>query len=193
MTSFFIGIAGGSGTGKTALAKELKKYFGKKAAILHMDNYQRFGEKLPKLYRMKNWDHPKAINWDKFLNNLILLKNGQPITIKLREQKTLKKVKIVTFPPLKIIIIEGYLLFYKTSIRKLMDFRIYLEASEDVRVKRRTKIKGKGDKYIKKVVLPMHYKYIEPTKKYANLVLNTDKSSIKHYCKQVVKHLPNRF
>jgi len=192
MTPFFIGIAGGSGTGKTVLAKELKEALGKSASILHMDNYQRFGEKLPKLYGMKNWDHPKAINWDKFLKDLISLKNGQAITIKLREQKKLKKVKIVTFYPSKIIIIEGYLLFYKTPIRKLIDFRIYLEASEDVRIKRRTKIKGKGDRYIKKVVLPMHYKYIEPTKKYANLVLNTDKSSIKRCYKQVVRHLPNK-
>ncbi|KPJ73206.1 hypothetical protein AMJ48_01925 [Parcubacteria bacterium DG_74_1] len=193
MTSFFIGIAGGSGTGKTALAEELRQYFGKEAAVLHMDNYQRFGEKLRKLYGMKNWDHPEAINWDKLLKDLILLKNGQAITIKLREQKTLKKVKTVIFPPSKIIIIEGYLLFYKTPIRKLINFRIYLEASEDARVKRRSKIKGKGDRYIKKVVLPMHRRYIEPTKKYANLVINTDKSSIKHCCKQVVRHLPNRF
>ena len=192
MTPFFIGIAGGSGVGKTALAKELKKYFGKKATVLHMDNYQRFKEKLPNLCGMKNWDHPKAINWDKLLKDLILLKNGQTITVKLRDQKTLKKVKIASFLPSKIIIIEGYLLFYKNPIRKLMDFRIYLEASEDVRVKRRTKIKGKRGRYIKKVVLPMHYKYIEPTKKYADLALNTDKASIKYCCEQVVRYLPNR-
>jgi len=59
MASFFIGIAGGSGTGKTAVAKELKKHFGRKAKILHMDKYQRFGEKLPLLYGMKNWDCPR--------------------------------------------------------------------------------------------------------------------------------------
>ncbi|PIV42804.1 MAG: hypothetical protein COX92_01710 [Candidatus Nealsonbacteria bacterium CG_4_10_14_0_2_um_filter_40_15] len=60
MASFFIGIAGGSGTGKTAVAKELKKHFGRKAKILHMDKYQRFGEKLPLLYRMKKWDCPRG-------------------------------------------------------------------------------------------------------------------------------------
>lgn len=196
MTPFFIGIAGGSGAGKTALAKELKKYFGKKASILYMDNYQRFGEKFPKLCGMKNWDHPRAINWDKLLKDLNSLKKGKLITLKSREQKKLKKVKTIIFCPSEIIITDGYLLFYKAAIRNLLDFLIYLEASEKTRLKRRTKFKGKNNRYIKKVVLPMHHKYIEPTKKYASLTLNTDKYSIKGCFKQAIRrlpHLPNRF
>lgn len=74
MTPFFIGIAGGSGSGKTALAKELKKYFKKKASIFHIDNYQKFRERLPEFYGMKNWDHPKSINWNRLFKDLVSIK-----------------------------------------------------------------------------------------------------------------------
>lgn len=190
MKPFFIGIAGGSGTGKTTLAKELKKYFGKKASILHMDNYQKFEEKIPKILGMKNWDHPKAIKWRELLKDLNSLKKNRTIRIESRDQERLDKLKIITFVPSEIIIVEGYLLFLKSRVRKLLDSLIYLEADEKTRVKRRSKIKGKDRKYIKKVVLPMHKKYIEPTKKYANLVLKTDKYSIRECSRQIIKSLP---
>ncbi len=164
MVSFFIGIAGGSGTGKTALAKELKKHFGRKAGILHMDKYQRFGEKLPLLYGMKNWDCPGAIKWEKLQKDLISLKKKKGI-----------------------VIVEGYLLFYKPKVRKLLDFRVFLTAGEKIRVKRRTKFKNA--KYIEKILLPMHKKYIESTKKFANLVLDTEKYSITQAAARVKKRI----
>ena len=189
MTPFFIGITGGSGSGKTALAKELKRCFKKKASIFHIDNYQKFEGKLPKLYEMENWDHPKSINWNRFLKDLTLLKKNKTITIKSRDQKKLKKIKEIIFVPSKIVIIEGYLLFYKLSVRNLLDFRIYLKASEKARIKRRTKFKNA--EYIQKILLPMHNKYIKPTKKFANLILNTEKYSIKQCSEQIIKALPN--
>ncbi|MDD5145762.1 MAG: AAA family ATPase [Candidatus Pacebacteria bacterium] len=168
MNSFFIGIAGGSGAGKTKLAQELKKHFGRKAKILHIDKYQRFGEKLPKLCGMENWDCPQVIKWNELYKDLI----------------SLKKEK-------RIIIAEGYLLFYKSSIRRLLDFLIFLTASDKTRVRRRTKFKNSG--YIQKVLLPMHKKYIEPTKKFADLILNTEKYSIKHCSQEIIQHLPKKF
>ncbi len=164
MASFFIGIAGGSGTGKTALAKELKKHFGRKAKMLHMDKYQRFGEKLPELFGMKNWDCPQAIKWEKLEKDLISLKKKKGI-----------------------VITEGYLLFYKPAVRKLLDFRVFLEAKDKTRIKRRTKFKN--EKYIEKVLLPMHKKYIEPTKKFADLVLDTEKYSITRAAARVKKRI----
>src|SRR3989344_9098532 len=110
---FFIGIAGGSGTGKTKLALALKKHFGKDAALLHLDNYQKFGEKLPKMHGMKNWDHPRSVSWKKLKHDLISFKNS------------------------KMVIVEGYLLFHKLSIRKLFNFKIYLKAGEKTMIKRR--------------------------------------------------------
>ncbi len=189
MIPFFIGITGGSGSGKTALARELKKYFGKKASVFHIDNYQKFGRKLPQISGIKSWDHPESINWNRLIKDLVSLKKGEAIIIKSRDQKKLKKVKEVVFKPAEIIIVEGYLLFYKPKVRNLLDFRVYLKASEETRIKRRTK--PKNVKYIQKVLLPMHKKYIEPTKKFANLVLNTEQYSVKQCSKQIARYLLN--
>ena len=130
--------------------------------MLHMDKYQRFGEKLPMLYGMKNWDCPQAIKWEKLYKDLISLKKKKGI-----------------------VIVEGYLLFYKPEVRWLFDFRIFLRAKDRTRIKRRTKFKN--DKYIEKVLSPMHKKYIEPTKKFANLVLETKKYSIKQCARKIIQ------
>jgi len=191
MEPFFIGITGGSGSGKTALAKELKKNLGKKASIFHIDNYQKFEGKLPEIYGMKNWDHPKSINWNKLIKDLVSLKNSKKIIIKARDQRKLKRIKEIVFPPSEIVIIEGYLLFYKKPIRNLLDIHIYLEAGGEARIIRRTKFKN--EKYIRKILLPMHHKYIESTRKFANLVLNTEKYSIKQCCEKIIRYLPNKF
>ena len=191
MTPLFIGISGGSGSGKTRLAKELKKYFGREASILHIDNYQKFGGKLPEIYGMKNWDHPKSINWNKLLKDLLLLKKGKTIIIKSRDQRTLNKVRGRVFVPSEIIIVEGYFLFYKPLIRKILDISIYLEVSDKTLVKRRTKFKS--TKYVQKILLPMYHKYIEPTKKFADLILNTEKLSVKDCMKRIIIYLKNSY
>jgi len=188
MNPFFIGIAGGSGTGKTALARKLKKCFGRRASILHLDIYQKFGGNLPEIKGMKNWDHPEAINWSKLQKDLNNLREGKTIKIKVREQRRLKMAGSTTFYPTKIIIVEGYLLFYKKFIRRFLDFLIYLKASEKTRIKRRTKFKGKAGRYVREVVLLMHKKYIEPTKKYADLILSTDKYSVKQCIKKIIPY-----
>ena len=160
MGTLFIGIAGGSGAGKTALAKELKKHFGRTTRVLHLDEYQKFGEKLPKFHGMKNWDCPEAIKWNKLYQDLVSLKRKE-----------------------EIVIVEGYLLFWQPAVRRLFNKRIYLEAGEETRIKRRTKFKN--PRYVERVLLPMHEKYIEPTKKFANLVLNTERYSIKQCAKKI--------
>ncbi len=116
------------------------------------------------LFGMKNWDCPEAIKWDKLQKDLISLKKKKGI-----------------------VIVEGYLLFYKPKIRRLFDFRVFLTAGEKTRVKRRTKFKNA--EYIEKILLPMHKKYIEPTKKFANLVLNTEKYSITRAAARVKKRI----
>ncbi len=187
MKPFFIGIAGGSATGKTTLARELKKYFGREAEVFYVDNYQKFEGGLPRTHGMENWDHPKSVNWDKMLRDLNSLKNGHSIIVKSREQKELKKVKKLVLRPAKIIIAEGYLLFYKPAVRHLLDFSIFLTAGEKTRVQRRTKFKNA--EYIEKILLPMHKKYIEPTKKFADLVLDTEKYSITRAAAKVKKRI----
>lgn len=187
MKPFFIGITGGSGSGKTSLAKELKNHFKKRASVFHIDNYQRFGEKLPEICGIKNWDHPKSIKWDRLIKDLSSLKNGKKIIIKSRDQKTLKNMKEKVFMPTELIIVEGYLLFYNPLVRNLLDFLVYLDASDKVRIQRRNK--SKNPQYVQKILLPMHHKYIEPTKKFADLILNTEKYSLRDCCKQIIQDL----
>ncbi|MFH1714123.1 MAG: P-loop NTPase fold protein [Candidatus Nealsonbacteria bacterium] len=184
MTPFFIGITGGSGSGKTELANKLSKLLKSEDSVFHIDNYQKFEGKLPKLYGMKNWDHPKSIDWGKLIKDLVLLKKGKTIVVKSRDQKNLKKVRKLTFKPSKIIIIEGYFLLHKPLIRKLLDFSVYLKAGEKTRLKRRTKFKNPN--YVQKVLLPMHQKYIEPTKRFANLILDTEKYSSRECAKKII-------
>lgn len=183
----FIGFTGGSGSGKTTIAKNLERILKDKALIIHSDNYQKFDKKLSKTSGMKNWDHPNSIDWKIFYKDLKSLKNNKSVTIKSREQNKLKDFEIIKLKPRKIIIIEGYLLFYKKYIRNLLDARIYLEANDKTRIKRRTKFKNRN--YINKVLMPMHYKFIEPTKKYADLILDTEILSIKKCCDMIIDKL----
>lgn len=187
MTPYFVGIAGGSGSGKTALAKRLKKHLRKKASIFHIDNYQKIGGKPPRLHGMDNWDHPNAIYWNQLSKDLKTLKEGKPVIIKTREQKQLTNVKKILFNPKPIVIIEGYLLFVKPEIRKLLDFLVYCDAKDDIRIKRRTKFKHAA--YVEKILLPMHHTYIDPTKKFADLILDTGKHSIQRCTERVLRRL----
>ena len=187
MKSFIISIAGGSGSGKTTLALALKRSLGRKASVFSLDNYQRFGRKLSVIDGIKNWDHPSAVNWEKFVADLKALKNGKAITTTHRDQANLKFPRKIVFKPNQIIITEGYLLFHPLSVRKLLDFLIFTSAKEKTRVSRRRKFKN--DKYTKKVLLPMHRKYIEPTKQYADVVIDTEKLSLTECVNLVRKRL----
>lgn len=188
MLYYFIGIAGGSGSGKTTIAEYLNKQLKPKASVFHIDNYQKIGGKLPKLFGMNNWDHPDALDWKGLLRDLKVLKSGKPVFIKAREQRELKNAKKVLFKPTPIVIVEGYLLFVKPQIRALLDFLIYCDASDGIRMARRTKFKHA--EYVEKILLPMHHKHIEPTKKFADLILDTRKLSIEECANCVVKKLP---
>ncbi|OHA00590.1 MAG: hypothetical protein A3C11_02950 [Candidatus Sungbacteria bacterium RIFCSPHIGHO2_02_FULL_49_12] len=187
---FFIGIAGGSGSGKTTLAVKLKSYFGKNAAVFHLDNYQKFGKKLPILHGLKNWDRPNSVDWKQLRHDLEALKKGKSVTLILRDQKSLKVLRRVILKPKKVLIVEGYLLFLKASIRRLFETRIFLDASDKMRMKRRTKFKD--DEYIRRVLLPMHRKYIEPTKKTADLVINTERLSPKKILRFAISTLKEK-
>ena len=187
MNTFFVGIAGGSGSGKTTLATRLRRYLGRRASIFHIDNYQKFEGRPPKLHGMDNWDHPDAVYWNKLVRDLKALKSGKTIKINHRDQNEFKQVKKMTFRPTPIIVVEGYLLFYKSAVRKLLDCLIFCSADDDVRINRRTKFKRA--EYVDKILLPMHDKYIEPTKKYADLILHTGKSSVKEVVRKSLKHL----
>ena len=176
-----IGIAGGSGSGKTTLMKNLVARFGDVVTVLSHGNYYRRHDELPYEERCKlNYDEPGAFETDLMVRQLEQLRRGIPIdcpvydfTIHNRSDETIHIV------PKRVIIVEGILIFENRQLRDLMDIRIFVDTDADIRLCRRVKrdVNKRGrtlesvlEQY-QQTVKPMHEKYVEPSKKYANLVV----------------------
>ncbi len=176
-----IGIAGGSGSGKTTLMKNLIASFGDVITVLSHDNYYKRHDDLPYEERCKlNYDEPGAFDTSLMVYQLDQLRHGVAIdcpvydfTVHNRSNNT---VHIV---PSRVIIVEGILIFENEDLRNLMDIRIYVDTDADIRLCRRIKRDvNKRGRTLESVLLqyqetvkPMHEKYVEPSKKYANLVV----------------------
>lgn len=172
-TPLMIGIAGGSGTGKTTIAQELQKILPAPSVIIHCDNYQKFDQELARIDGMKNFDHPDAIYWDRLLIDLASLIRGKSISMAVRDQKTLvASTDQEIIQPREIMIIEGYLLLHDPAVRRFLDLKVFLDSSDATRMKRRTK--GNKANYLTSVLLPMHHQYVAPTKQFADLVISTE-------------------
>lgn len=193
-----VGIAGGSGTGKSTLAYALRDKYPDKIAILRFDDYQMEDERnAPMLEGFRNWDHPDCVDWEALLENLQSLENGDSITIPTwgsRENPDYKITNVripITIDPKPVILIEGYLVLWHPGVRDSLDLKIYLEASEGIRVKRRNKLQDESHKgYEKKVLVPMHNKHLAPTKEYADYVFDTSEVDSKDLLSRVEQLLP---
>lgn len=176
-----IGIAGGTGSGKTTLMNNLISQFADVVTILSHDNYYKRHDELTYEQRcLLNYDEPDALETDLMARHLDQLRQGQPIdcpvydfTLHNRSDKTIRIV------PKKVIIVEGILIFENKELRDLMDIRIFVDTDADVRLCRRIKrdVTKRGrtlesvlNQYLQ-TVKPMHEKYVEPSKKYADLVV----------------------
>ncbi len=177
-----IGIAGGSGSGKTSLAiKLLKEYGNNKLAVIEQDSYYKnlahltFDERA-----IYNYDHPDAIDIDLFQSQLSILLNGRNINIPIydfSQHVRLKNTKMIT--PFPVIIVEGILVLYFQQLRQLMVIKIYIDTPEDIRFKRRfnrdIKERGRTAESVKKqyisTVRPMHDKFVEPSKNSADIII----------------------
>ncbi len=176
-----IGIAGGSGSGKTTLLKNLLTKFGENATVISHDNYYRRHDELTYEERCElNYDEPAAFETDLMVQQLNQLRRGQAIdcpvydfTVHNRSNET------VRIYPSKVILVEGILIFENPQLRELMDIRIFVDADADIRLCRRIKRDvNKRGRSLESVLLqyqqtvkPMHELYVEPSKKYANLVV----------------------
>lgn len=178
-----VGIAGGSGSGKTTLAIGLYKKYPKKISLLHLDDYFKELEEVPTVDGMLNWDDPRVIRFDDLYKDIVSLMHNQAVTIMTKselynpgyDQKLGNKIPY-TVEPRPVILVEGYLAFYDMHIREIMARKIYLDISIEESLRRRTK---PGDEnYYDKILIPMHKQFIEPTKQYADLIINTAKSSV---------------
>ena len=176
-----IGIAGGTGSGKTTLMNNLISQFADVVTILSHDNYYKRHDELTYEQRcLLNYDEPDALETDLMARHLDQLRQGQPIdcpvydfTLHNRSDKTIRIV------PKKVIIVEGILIFENKELRDLMDIRIFVDTDADVwlcrRIKRDVTKRGRTlesvlSQYLQ-TVKPMHERYVEPSKKYADLVV----------------------
>ena len=176
-----IGIAGGTGSGKTTLMKNLVERFEDHVTVLSHDNYYKRHDELTYEERCRlNYDEPAALETDLMARHLDLLRQGKAIdcpvydfTVHNRSDET---VHIV---PKQVIIVEGILIFEDQPLRDLMDIRIFVDTDADVRLCRRIKrdVNKRGrslesvlNQY-QQTVKPMHEKYVEPSKKYAHVVV----------------------
>ncbi|HIS59024.1 MAG TPA: uridine kinase [Candidatus Faecousia faecipullorum] len=176
-----IGIAGGTGSGKTTLMNRLIERFGAEVSVLSHDNYYKRHDELSYEQRcLLNYDEPDALETDLMARHLDRLRRGESIqcpvydfTLHNRSDET------VTIVPKKVIIVEGILIFTDKQLRELMDIRIFVDTDADVRLCRRIKrdVNKRGrtlesvlEQY-QNTVKPMHEMYVEPSKKYADIVV----------------------
>ena len=179
--SLVIGIAGGSGSGKTTLLKNIIEAFGPAITVISHDNYYKRHDELSYEERCKlNYDEPAALETDLMVRQLDALRRGEEIlcpvydfTVHNRSDETL------CIKPERVIIVEGILIFENKELRDLMDIKIFVDADADIRICRRIKRDvNKRGRSLESVILqyqetvkPMHEKYVEPSKKYADIVV----------------------
>ena len=177
-----IGIAGGSGSGKTSVTNEiLHNLEGHSVALIAQDYYYKDQSHLTFEERLQtNYDHPFAFDNDLLIQNLIDLRNGIPVEVPTYDYVNhTRSPETIAFQPKDVIIVEGIFALENKTLRDLMDVKIYVDTDADLRILRRlmrdTKERGRSmesviDQY-KSVVRPMHNQFIEPTKRYADIII----------------------
>ena len=176
-----IGVAGGSGSGKTTLVKNLVQYFGEDITVLSHDNYYKRHDELSYEERCQlNYDEPAAFDTSLMVYQLDCLRHGEVIDCPVYDYTVHNRSnQIVKIEPKPVIIVEGILIFADEALRDLMDIRIFVDTDADIRICRRIKRdvnkRGRSIESVitqyQQTVKPMHEKYVEPSKKYANLVV----------------------
>ena len=176
-----IGIAGGTGSGKTTLMNNLIDQFRDHVTLLSHDNYYKRHDDLTYEERCKlNYDEPAALETDLMAAHLELLRQGQAIDCPVydftQHNRSDRTIRIV---PRKVIIVEGILIFENKELRDLMDIRIFVDTDADVRLCRRilrdVEERGRSLESVlsqyQNTVKPMHEMYVEPSKKFANIIV----------------------
>lgn len=176
-----IGIAGGTGSGKTTITEKIKEHFGDDVTVITHDNYYKAHDSLTYEERSNlNYDHPSSLDTDLLIEHLRLLREGREIispiydfTIHNRSKETMK------ISPNKVMVVEGILIFENTELCKLFDIKLFVDTDADVRILRRISrdVKERGrsldsviNQYLS-TVKPMHEQFVEPSKKNADLII----------------------
>ena len=180
--AILIGIAGGTGSGKTSIAKAIASDFGKsEVALIEQDAYYRDLSNLTMEKRsVVNFDHPDAVDFDFMELQLNELIQGNNVNIPIYDFTTHTRKNEAQFVEKhRIIILEGILTLFHQEIRDMMDIKIYVETADDIRIIRRIKRDmEKRERTFNSIieqyyntVRPMHIQFVEPTKKYADIII----------------------
>jgi uridine kinase len=177
-----IGIAGGSGSGKTSVTKAIYEHFkGHSILLLEQDYYYKDQSHVPMEDRLRtNYDHPLAFDNDLLISHMKELLQYRPIEKPVYDYKVhTRSTEVIFVEPKDVIILEGILVLEDERLRNLMDIKLFVDTDADIRIIRRMlrDIKERGrtldsviEQYIS-VVRPMHNQFIEPTKRYANIII----------------------
>ena len=196
-----VGIAGGTGSGKTTLADQIVNYFGDDAILLQQDSYYKDLSPLPFEERKTvNFDHPDSLDFSLLRDHLISLKNNRSIkkpTYDFVTHTRTEEYEVIS--PRKIVVVEGILLLADAKIRELFDLKVYIDTDDDIRILRRLErdINERGrhfesvkTQYIT-TVKPMHKKYVEPSKDYADIVVYGINENLSIVTKLISGYLEN--
>lgn len=188
MKSIVIGIAGGTGSGKSTFTNRIKAEFNDQVSVVYHDNYYKSRDEISLEERKKiNYDHPDSLETDLVIKHIKMLKNGQAIECPVYDYALHNRSgKTQKVEPRKVIIIEGILVLQNEELRSLLDIKVYVEADADERIMRRAirdmqergrDLKGIFEQYVS-TVKPMHYLYVEPTKATADIVINSGMNDV---------------
>jgi uridine kinase len=182
MKPFIIGIAGGSGSGKSTVARKVAEALhAESVAFIDMDAYYLNYAHLPLADRRKiNWDHPNAFDWELLVDQLGRLSAGESIRKPVYDFVThSRSERTADIAPARVVVIDGILLFSDPRVRELCDVKVFVDADADIRLVRRIRrdIKKRGrpldevlEQYLT-TVQPMHLEFVEPTKRYADVIV----------------------
>lgn len=179
--AMIIGVAGGTGSGKTTLTKKLKERFGGDICVVYHDNYYKSNAELPFEERAKlNYDHPDAFETELLIRQLKTLRAGGAVECPVYDYSLhTRSRETVRIEPAPVILVEGILTLHDPGLRELMDIKIFVDCDADVRLLRRIKrdVEKRGrtlrsvmEQYLS-TVKPMHDRFVEPSRRFADVVV----------------------
>lgn len=177
-----IGIAGGSGSGKTTVAQAILSRVGSdRIAFLQHDSYYKDLSGLPPVQRAEiNFDHPDSLESDLLIQHIASLRDGKAVAVPVYDFSTDRRTdKTIRVEPRRVILVEGILIFVEPELRKMFDVRIFVDTDADLRLIRRLErdIHERGRttesviKQYQATVRPMHLEFVEPSKRYADVII----------------------
>ena len=177
MNTIFIGIADGTGSGKTTLTEHLKQHFGDDISVVHHDSYYKYQDRPFEERCKQNYDHPDAFETDLMVEQLKAGKAIRCPVYSYADHQRTEETELIQ--PSKVVIVEGILIFQDPRLREMLDIKIFVETDADVRILRRAlrDVRDRGrtlesviTQYLT-TVKPMHEQFVEPSRKYADIIV----------------------